>query len=82
LNEVRDKAYRREHQEEDPGAQTMRVRDDTAIVTARLWAKGVSHDTSFDASLWFSDTDVLTTKRWRYIFGKASLHLSSETVKP
>jgi ketosteroid isomerase-like protein len=83
LQEARDKAYRYEHQEEDPGTQMVRVWGDTAIVTARLWAKGLSHDGSmFDVRLWFSDTYVRTPKGWRYVFGQASLHLPSETAKP
>jgi len=62
LQEARDKAYVYERQEEDPGTQTVRVWGDTAVVTARLWVKGVNHGASFDRHLWFSDTYVRTRK--------------------
>ena len=75
LQEARDKAYVYERQEEDPGTQTVRIWGDTAVVTARLWVKGVNHGTSFDRHLWFSDTYVRTRDGWRYAFGQASLHL-------
>jgi ketosteroid isomerase-like protein len=79
LQDARDKAYVYEHQEEDPGTQTVRVWGDTAVVTARLWVKGINRGTPFDRHLWFSDTYVRTPKGWRYVFGQASLHLP-ETV--
>jgi ketosteroid isomerase-like protein len=75
LQEARDKAYIYERQEEDPDTQTVRVWGDTAIVTARLWVKGVSQGTAFDRHLWFSDVYVRTGKGWRYVFGQASLHM-------
>jgi ketosteroid isomerase-like protein len=75
LQEARDKAYVYERQEEDAGTQTVRVWGDTAVVTARLWVKGVTGGTPFDRHLWFSDTYVRTPKGWRYFFGQASLHL-------
>ena len=75
LQEARDKAYVYERQEEDPGTQTVRVWGDTAVVTARLWVKGINRDTSFDRRLWFSDTYVRTSKGWCYFLGQASLHL-------
>jgi hypothetical protein len=40
----------------------VRVWGDTAVVTARLWVKGVNHGASFDRHLWFSDTYVRTRK--------------------
>ena len=75
LQDARDKAYVYEHQEEDPGSQTVRVWGDTAVVTARLWVKGFNHGAAFDRHLWFSDTYVRTRKGWRYVFGQASIHL-------
>src|ERR1700674_3159124 len=42
LQEARNKTYVYEHQEEDSGTQTVRVWGDTAVVTARLWIKGVN----------------------------------------
>jgi len=75
LRDAREKAYVYEHQEEDPGSQTVRVWGDTAVVTARLWIKGFSHGAAFDRRLWFSDIYVRTRKGWRYVFGQASIHL-------
>ena len=77
LQEARDKAYIYERQEEDPDTQTVRVWGDTAVVTARLWVKGVGQGTAFDRHLWFSDVYVRTAKGWRYVFGQASLHMSN-----
>ena len=42
---------------------------DTAVVTARLWVKGVSSGRAFNRRLWFSDTYVRTGDGWRYAFG-------------
>jgi hypothetical protein len=54
---------------------------DTAIVTARLWLKGVTREgRAFDRRLWFSDTYVRTPEGWRYAFGQASLDLPAEAA--
>jgi len=82
LQEARDKTYVYEHQEEDAGTQIVRVWGDTAVVTARLWVKGVSHGSAFDRHLWFSDVYVRTPLGWRYVFAQASLHLPDEPPKP
>lgn len=65
-----------EHQEEDSG-QTVRVWGDTAVVTARLWAKGTDQGKPFEWRVWFSDTYVRTPSGWRYVHGQASLPLPS-----
>jgi ketosteroid isomerase-like protein len=75
IQEARDKRIIYEQQDEDPGTQTVRVWGDTAVVTARLWVKGVSNGHAFDRRLWFSDTYVRTRDGWRYALGQASLHL-------
>ena len=75
LEAARTKAIRYEVQDEDPGTQVVRVAGDTAVVTARLWIKGVKDDAPFDRRLWFSDTYVRTPKGWKYFFGQASLKL-------
>jgi len=80
LQEAREKAYVYERQEEDAGTQTVRVWGDTAVVTARLWVKGVNGGVPFDRHLWFTDTYVRTPKGWRYFFGQASLHLPETTT--
>lgn len=64
-----------EKQDEDAGTQTVRLWGDTAVVTARLWIKGVNEGVAFDRRLWFSDTYVRTPSGWRYAFGQASLPL-------
>jgi ketosteroid isomerase-like protein len=73
-----------ERQDEDPGTQVVRVWNDTAVVTARLWLKGVNEGVAFNRRLWFSDTYVRTPAGWRYVFGQASLSLPEEaaTQKP
>lgn len=64
-----------EQQDEDAGTQTVRVFGDTAVVTARLWLRGVQQGKVFDRRLWFSDTYVRTPQGWRYAFGQASMAL-------
>jgi uncharacterized protein (TIGR02246 family) len=73
---ARTRSITYERQVEDAGTQTVRMFGDTAIVTARLWLKGVRKDgTPIDRRLWFSDTYVRTTQGWKYAFGQASLAL-------
>ena len=55
--------------------QTVRVWGDTAVVTAKLYAKGTENGKPFEYTLWFSDTYVRTPLGWRYVFGQASLPL-------
>lgn len=64
-----------EQQDEEAGTQTVRLFGDTAVVTAKLWVKGVRADAAFDRKLWFSDTYVRTPQGWKYVFGQASLAL-------
>jgi hypothetical protein len=76
LEEARNKAIVYERQDEDPGTQTVRVWGDTAVVTARLWVKGVRQGGSpFDRRVWFSDIYIRTPMGWRYVFGQVSLHM-------
>lgn len=81
LNDARSGQIKYERQEEDPGTQTVRLWGDTAVVTARLWLKGVAEGAAFERRLWFSDTYVRTPKGWRYAFGQASLALPPEEKK-
>ena len=78
LNDARSGRIKYEKQDEDPGTQTVRLWGDTAVVTARLWLKGVAEGQAFERRLWFSDTYVRTPKGWRYAFGQASLALPKE----
>lgn len=80
LRSARERDIEYERQVEDEGTQTVRLYGrDTAIVTARLWLKGVTREgRAFDRRLWFSDTYVRTAEGWRYAFGQASLDLPAE----
>ena len=75
LDSARSGKITYEQQDEDAGTQTVRLWGDTAVVTARLWIKGVNEGVAFDRRLWFSDTYVRTPTGWRYAFGQASLPL-------
>lgn len=60
---------------QDDREQKVRIWGNTAIVTAKLWAKGTESGKPFEYQLWFSDTYVRTAGGWRYVFGQASLPL-------
>jgi ketosteroid isomerase-like protein len=64
-----------EHQEDTD--RTVRVWNDTAVVTALLWAKGTQKGKIFDYKLWFSDVYVRAPSGWRYVFGQASRPLEA-----
>lgn len=57
--------------------QTVIVSGDTAVVTAKLWAKGIEDGVKVDYEMWFSDVYVRTPKGWSYLFGQVSLPLPS-----
>jgi len=82
LDSARQGSVKYEHQVEDDGTQTVRLYGpDTAVVTARLWIKGVRKDGSaLDLRLWFTDTYVRTPAGWRYAFGQASLPEPAKTT--
>jgi ketosteroid isomerase-like protein len=63
------------YEQQDEIEQTVRVWDDTAVVTALLWLKGRSDGKQFEYKLWFSDTYVRTKKGWQYVFGQSSIPL-------
>jgi len=63
------------YERQDDSAQTVRVWENTAVVTAKLSAKGTENGKPFEYTLWFSDTYVRTPAGWRYVFGQASLPL-------
>jgi ketosteroid isomerase-like protein len=70
LEEARSASRHYDHQEDTE--QTVRVWGDTAVITAKLWAKGTENNKPFDYTLWFSDTYVRTPQGWRYTFAQAS----------
>jgi len=73
LNSATDGKTHYEHQEDTE--QTVMVSGNTAVITAKLWAKGLEDGAKVDYTLWFSDVYVRTPKGWRYFFGQASLPL-------
>ncbi len=74
LDEARKRTANYERQEDSE--RTVRVWGDTAVVTAKLWAKGKEAGNSFDYTLWFSDTYVRSpTGGWKYVFAQASTRL-------
>jgi ketosteroid isomerase-like protein len=75
LDQATHKTIVYEQQDEESGTQTVRLFGDTAVVTAKLWVKGVRSGTAFNRKLWFSATYVRTLQGWRYVFGQASLAL-------
>lgn len=74
LKEATSRSATYEHQEDSE--RTVRVYGDTAVVTAKLWAKGTSSGKAFDYRLWFSDVWVRNASGWHYVFGQASTKLS------
>lgn len=73
LAEARSGVVQYEHQ--DDVEQTVRIWGDTAVITAKLWEKGMDNGKPFDRVVWFSDTYVRTPGGWRYVFGQSSLPL-------
>jgi len=73
LQMARTRRVQYEHQEDSD--QTVRVWGDTAVVTAKIWLKGIDEGKPFEWHAWFSDTYVRTPAGWRYVHGQASLPL-------
>jgi uncharacterized protein (TIGR02246 family) len=63
------------YERQEDSERTVRIYGDTAIVTAKLRAKGIEDGEKVDYVEWFSDTYVRTPSGWRYVFGQASLPL-------
>lgn len=70
LEEARSGRFRYDRQ--DDSNQTVRVWGDTAVITAKLAAKGTESGKPFDYQVWFSDTYVRTGTDWKYVFGQSS----------
>lgn len=66
------------YEQQDELEQAVRVWNDTAVVTAKLWEKGTRNGKPFDYKLWFSDVYVRTPNGWRYVLGQASRPLDPE----
>jgi ketosteroid isomerase-like protein len=73
---AREKNWNFEQQVVVDDSRTVRVMNDTAVVTAKLWLKGTRPNGElFDYKVWFSDTYVRTPTGWRYFFGQAGAPL-------
>jgi ketosteroid isomerase-like protein len=77
LAEARSKQIIYERQ--DDSEKTVRVYGDTAIVTAKLFAKGTDKGEPFEYSLWFTDIYRRIPKGWRYVYAQSSLRLPNST---
>jgi ketosteroid isomerase-like protein len=73
LNDARTKRVQYEHNEDTD--KTVRVWGNTAVITSKLWVKGVDKGKPFEWHVWFNDTYVRTPSGWRYVDGFASLPL-------
>ena len=73
LKSATDGSTRYEHQQDSE--RTVRLWGNTAVVTAKLWVKGIEDGSQVDYIEWFSDTYVRTPSGWSYVFGQASLPL-------
>ncbi|MGA9305305.1 MAG: nuclear transport factor 2 family protein [Candidatus Sulfotelmatobacter sp.] len=80
LNDARTKRVQYEHNEDTD--KTVQVWGDTAVITAKLWVKGVDKGKPFEWHVWFSDTYVRTPSGWRYVHGMASLPLEFLPARP
>jgi ketosteroid isomerase-like protein len=70
LNAARAEQTRYELQSDTE--QSVRVWGNTAVITAKLHAKGTENGKPFDYTLWFSDTYMRTSNGWQYVFGQAA----------
>lgn len=64
-----------QYERQDDSEQTVRLWGNTAVITAKLFAKGTESGKTFEYTLWFSDTYVRTPSGWRYVFGQSSIPL-------
>lgn len=58
---------------QDDERQTVRIWGGTAVITAKLTAKGSDAGKAFGYQVWFTDTYVKTPEGWKYVFGQSSL---------
>ena len=71
LNEAQSGRIVYNHQEDSE--RTIRIWENSAIVTAKLWEQGTEAGKAFDSTVWFSDTYLRTPEGWRYVFGQSSV---------
>jgi ketosteroid isomerase-like protein len=63
------------YQHQVDSERTIRVWGDTAVITAKLRAKGLEDGKQVNYTMWFSDTYIRKPTGWSYVFGQASLAL-------
>ena len=76
LSEARSGAVTYETQ--DDSDQVVHVYGETAVITAKLHAKGTQAGKPFDYALTFSDTYARTPAGWRYVFGQAGCRSNAQ----
>jgi ketosteroid isomerase-like protein len=73
---VNDARSGRTHYErQDDSERSIVVSGDTAVITAKLHAKGIEDGSRVDYYMWFSDVYIRTPKGWRYFYAQSSLPL-------
>lgn len=70
LEEARSGRMRYERQ--DDADSLVRMWGDTAVITAKLTAKGTEAGKSFNYEVWFTDVYIKKAPGWRYVFGQSS----------
>jgi ketosteroid isomerase-like protein len=75
------KSGKSHYQHQVDSERTVVVWGDTAVLTAKLYVKGVEDGARSDYFMWFSDTYVRTPKGWSYVFGQASLPMPNSAHK-
>jgi ketosteroid isomerase-like protein len=80
LNMARTKEVLYEQNEDTD--KTVRVWGDNAVVTSKLWLKGVDKGKPFEWHAWFSDIYIRTPSGWRYVNGFASLPVELLPPRP
>ena len=66
------------YERQDDAQRTVRVWEDTAVVTALLTARGKEAGKPLGYRVWFSDTYVRLPGGWRYVFGQSGVRLPLE----
>ncbi|MGI0131462.1 MAG: nuclear transport factor 2 family protein [Thermoplasmata archaeon] len=63
------------YEQQDDTERTVRVWNDTAVVTALLTARGREGARPVEYRVWFSDTYVRFPEGWRYVLGQSGVRL-------
>jgi ketosteroid isomerase-like protein len=60
---------------QDDSERTIAVFGDTAVISAKLYAKGIEDGVKVDYYMWFTDVYIRTPNGWRYFYAQSSLAL-------